>query len=236
MLFGMMDLPMPVSKNAYTTHNQESEKQAKLQAEDSMARAREEVRRLYDSEYDGDVVDVLVSCDGTWQQRGFSSLFGAVFIIAYETGKVIGFTVKSKFCKGCRHWEKMDKNLEAYVSCNESHASVCDANYSGSAGSMEPQGTLEMFQSSVKHGLRYKWWGHTDTFTPPAGTTVWERPYRGEDRLCWTCAKANGNCSAQSQDPIQRAEAGEWEDYWWCWVANRQSYKFPSKLLWGRNT
>ena len=98
-LFGMIDLPMPVSKNAYMTHNQEIEKQAKLQAENSMARAREEVRRLYDSESDDDVVDVLVSCDGTWQQRGFSSLFGAVFIITYETGKVIDFTVKSKFCK-----------------------------------------------------------------------------------------------------------------------------------------
>ena len=67
MLFGMMDLPMPVSKNAYTTHNQEIEKQAKLQAEDSMAGVREEGRRLYDSESDDDIVDVIVSCDGTWQ-------------------------------------------------------------------------------------------------------------------------------------------------------------------------
>ena len=71
MFFGMLDLPMPVSKNVHTMHVQEIEKQAKLQAEDSMSRAREEVRRLYGTE-GGDVVDVLVSCDGTWQKRGFS--------------------------------------------------------------------------------------------------------------------------------------------------------------------
>ena len=52
-----------------------------------------------------------------------------MFIIAYKTEKVINFTVKSKFCKGCRHWEKMDKTSEAYVSWNELHASICDANY-----------------------------------------------------------------------------------------------------------
>ena len=37
--------------------------------------------------------------------------FGAVFVIAYEMGKVIDFIVKSKFCKACRHWEKADKVL-----------------------------------------------------------------------------------------------------------------------------
>ena len=110
MFFGMLDLPMPVSKHVHTMHIQEIEKQAKLQAEDSMSRAREEVRRLYGTE-GGDVVDVLVSCDGTWQKRGFSSLFGAVFVIEYETGKVVDFVVKSKFCKACKHWEKAEKKI-----------------------------------------------------------------------------------------------------------------------------
>lgn len=101
MLFGLLDLAMPVSKNVYMTHVQEVEKQAKLQAEESMVRAREKVCGLYgagsDGNGDSDVVDVLVSCDGTWQRRGISSVFGAVFVIEYETSKVIDFIVNSKF-------------------------------------------------------------------------------------------------------------------------------------------
>ena len=157
MLFSMLDLPLPVSKNVYTAHLQEIEAQAKVQAQDSRKRARDEIRSLYGSVDDGDVIDVLVSCDGTWQRRGFSSLFGAVFIIAYETGKVMDYVVKSKFCKACKHWEKQDKTTEEYRAWQESHAAECDTNFSGSAGAMEPKGTLEMFQSSLSHGLRYKW-------------------------------------------------------------------------------
>jgi hypothetical protein len=63
---------------------------------------------LYGSESDGDAIDVLVSCDGTWQCEGFSSLFGAVFA---ETGKMIDFIVKSKFCKGCKHWKKVRQDF-----------------------------------------------------------------------------------------------------------------------------
>ena len=106
-LFSMLDIHVhvPVSKNVYTAHLQEIETQAKVQAEDSMKRAKDEIPSSYGSVDDGDIIDVLVSCDGTWQQRGFSSLFGAMFIIAYETGKVVDFVVKYKFCKACKHWD-----------------------------------------------------------------------------------------------------------------------------------
>ena len=181
MLFSMLDMPGPVSKNVYTTHLQQIEIHAKLQADDSMTRAREEVRTLYGSENDGDIVDVLVSCDGTWQRRGFSSLFGAAFVIAHETGKVIDYVVKSKFCKACKHWEKQDRTSEAYVAWKEAYTSVCDANFSGSAGSMEPQGTLEMFGSSLSHGLRYKWL-ISDGDSKTHALLLREQPY-GKDHL-----------------------------------------------------
>ena len=95
-----------MSKNVHTTHLLEIKTQAMVQAEKCMKQARDEIRSFYSSVEDGEVVDVLVSCDGTWQCRVFSSLFGAIFIIAYETGKVIYFVVKSKFCKACKYWEK----------------------------------------------------------------------------------------------------------------------------------
>ena len=100
-----------------------------------------------------DVIDILVSCDGTWQKRGFTSLFGAVFIIAYETGKVIDYIVLSKYCAGCSLWEKQDKLSDEYKDWKTSHE--CDANFSGSAGAMEPQGAVLLFKRSLDFNVRY---------------------------------------------------------------------------------
>ena len=47
---------------------------------------------------DADICDILVSCDGTWPNSGFSSLFGALFVIAYKTGNESDYTVLSKHC------------------------------------------------------------------------------------------------------------------------------------------
>ena len=104
----MMELPPPVSKNAYTKHVKIVREKAVLQAEASMSQARKEVREHYDALSEDETIDILVSCDGTWQRQGFSSLFGAVFIIAHETGKVVDYVVKSKHCAGCKYWGKKD--------------------------------------------------------------------------------------------------------------------------------
>ena len=117
-----------------------------------------------------------MGCDGTWQRRWVSSLFGAVFIIAYETGKVVDFVVKSKFCEACKHWEKQGKTTEKYRTWKESHTAECKMNFTGSAGAMEPVGTVEMFQSSMSHGLRYKWLvSDGDSIYALAVPAVWER-------------------------------------------------------------
>ena len=50
------------------------ERLGQQQVEDSMRRARDKVQKHYGASQD-DVIDVLISCDGTWQKRGFSSLF-----------------------------------------------------------------------------------------------------------------------------------------------------------------
>lgn len=42
--------------------------------------------------------DITVSCDGTWQKRGFSSLNGVVTIISSDTRKCIDYRIKSKVC------------------------------------------------------------------------------------------------------------------------------------------
>ena len=81
------------------------------------------------------------------------SLFGAVFIIVYETGKVLYYTVKSKYCAACKYRENKDKTLEEYQRWKEAHK--CDINFEGSAGAMEPHGIAELFQASLQHKIRY---------------------------------------------------------------------------------
>ena len=38
-----------------------------------------------------EVEDVVVSCDGTWQRRGFSSLNAVVTVLASDTGKCVDY-------------------------------------------------------------------------------------------------------------------------------------------------
>ena len=95
MLFAMLDLPPPVSKNVYTRHLTEVRHAAIRHAEHSLCRAREEVQDHYGVSSLDEIVDILVSADGTWQKRGFP-LFGAVFVIAHETGQVIDYCIKFK--------------------------------------------------------------------------------------------------------------------------------------------
>ena len=101
--------------------------------------------------------NVGVSCDGTWQKRGFSSLLGAVTVISIDAGKCLDYKVLSKKCLLCTSWESR-KNTDDYKRfinvIRDSH--TCSINHDGPAGSMEVKGILECFASSVqKYKLRY---------------------------------------------------------------------------------
>ena len=102
----------------------------------------------------GEIADILVSCDGSWQKRGFTSLYGVVFVIAHETGKVVDFHVMSKECQGCRLWEGMEQTPE-YVIWKRNHQ--CEKNYEGSSGGMEPHGMSILFNRSLPEKIRYKY-------------------------------------------------------------------------------
>ena len=150
----MLDLPPPVSQHAYQQHMTVIEMGARAEVEDGMRRAREELRTHYDADHD-QVIDTLVSCDGTWQKRGFSSLFGVVFVISYETGKVIDYTLLSKHCSGCKKWEGKDQTTTEYHTWKQQHD--CSINFTSSAGAMEPYGSLALFQRSLDYNIRYKY-------------------------------------------------------------------------------
>ena len=100
------------------------------QAQASMQRARKEVHDCYGVPYD-DIVDVTVSSDGTWQCHGFSSLFGAMFVIEHETKNFLDYIVLSKFCPGCKFWEGCK-----YKEWKKKHEGECEMNFEGSAAAM----------------------------------------------------------------------------------------------------
>ena len=64
---------------------------SQLHVEDSLKCAREEVRQFYGAVSESEIVDCLVSTDGTWQKRGHQSLLGAVYVIEYQMGKVLDY-------------------------------------------------------------------------------------------------------------------------------------------------
>ena len=95
-----------------------------------------------------------MSCDGTWQKRGFSSRNGCVTVISIDTGKVLDVEAFSQACKQCELHEHLDKNSEEYQRWRADHT-TCKANFKGSAPAMEPEGVDRIFKRSVElHNLR----------------------------------------------------------------------------------
>ncbi|XP_018366586.1 PREDICTED: uncharacterized protein LOC108763445 [Trachymyrmex cornetzi] len=99
---------------------------------------------------------LVVSGNGSWRKRGFSSLFGLVSLIGWSTGKVIDIITKSSYCKACESWAKRCDTAE-YSEWLENYKNNCQANHTGSAGKMEVDAVIEMFRCSeslydVKYG------------------------------------------------------------------------------------
>ena len=86
-----------------------------------------------------------MSCDGSWQKRGHSSLNGVVTVISSDSGKCLDYRVMTKTCKACESWESR-KGAEEYELFLSNHE--CNINYEGSSGSMEAAGVVECFMSS----------------------------------------------------------------------------------------
>ena len=87
----LLDLPQPVSKNVFT-------QDLKTITEELIDHAQGNLMKAWIEHYEAtsdDDVDILVSCDGTWQKRGFTSLFGAAFIVSFESGKMFDYRMLS---------------------------------------------------------------------------------------------------------------------------------------------
>ena len=153
-LCGIMDMPPPPKPNAYDRHNKALLKATKTVATNVMAEAGREIHGLKPVQEDG-IAHCGVSCDGTWQRRGYSSLNGCVTTISMDTGRCIDVEVLTKVCHTCQRHEP-EKNNNAEHVWQAEHARKCKANYTGSAPAMETAGVTRIFSRSEEvNNLRY---------------------------------------------------------------------------------
>ena len=115
-------------------------------AEENMRSAVEEIKEVENmEENDDEVHNTIISTDGTWQKRGFSSRNGVVSNISSSTGKCLDYRVKMKTCKACAYWKgKTGMKAEGLRRVHK-----CPVNHTTSSGAMEADGVLECFNSSV---------------------------------------------------------------------------------------
>ena len=119
-----------------------------------MSEAATEIRNK-DGDSGDAIVNTGVSCDGTWQRRGFSSLNGCVAVLSIESGKVLDAEALTNVCKQCQLHSDMDKESVEYHSWKANHVN-CKENFHGSAQVMESEGTQRIFARSIENNqLRY---------------------------------------------------------------------------------
>lgn len=145
----MMNLPCPVEQKTYDNINFKLCSVVCEVAKESMANAAAEEKQSAGQN------TITVSGDGTWKTRGHTSLIGACTLIGAETGKVLDIEVMSSYCKVCDSYKGVKFGLK-YKRWLQKHMPFCKKNHSGSAGKMEVDGMLKIFQrSETLHGAKY---------------------------------------------------------------------------------
>lgn len=147
-----MELPRTTFHSFYDKVVKRMNTATNLVCQNSMMRAAEEEKTISIENGENGIV---VSGDGSWRKRGFTSLYGLVTLIGYNFGKIVDCVVKSKYCKACEHWSKK-KDTDEYAEWAESHVGECAVNHDGSAGKMEVDAVVEMFRrSETLHQVKY---------------------------------------------------------------------------------
>lgn len=150
---GLMNMPEPLAQSAYWSTSKIIGQHVKTIAKESMSAAASELKQTRQADDNG-IVDCAVSCDGTWQRRGFSSLNGCVTVISMDSGKILDAEAMSRSCKQCQLHSHLDQKSEEYLRWKADH--TCKIDFKGSAPAMEPQGAELMFNRSKEiHKLRY---------------------------------------------------------------------------------
>ena len=151
----MMVMLPPVTPASYSEHCSIVQEESEVVATASQNRASAYLHELHGVPQSS-VLDVTVTCDGTWSKRGFTALYGVVVVASWDSGQVLDCEILTKYCPDCGAHERMDKQTNEYKEWWERHKDVCSVNYTGSSPAMEAAGALRIWQRSVeKLKLRY---------------------------------------------------------------------------------
>lgn len=145
---GMMDMLPPVTPASFSEHNKVLARVSTETASENMLAASAYLHQLHGVGLT-DVIDVAVTCDGTWSKRGFTATYGVVVVIAWESGQVLDYEIKSKRCIVCAR-QKMDPESEEFAEWWEGHQEQCDCTHDGSSPAMECEAATVIFNRSVE--------------------------------------------------------------------------------------
>ena len=134
---GVMNMPPPPKPNTYHRHNKALVIASRAVACETMLEAGTEIHEHKGNLNADGISQCGVSCDGTWQKRGHSSINGCVTALSMDTGKCLDVEVLRKVCHGCQRHENQQGKNKVWEA---EHAGKCKANYTGSAPSMETEG------------------------------------------------------------------------------------------------
>ncbi|XP_071040204.1 uncharacterized protein [Parasteatoda tepidariorum] len=145
----LMSLPCPVEQKNFDNINTKLCSAICEVAKESMANAASAEKSCTGKDTS------TVTGDGTCETRGHTSLIGTCILIGSEAGNILDIEVMSSYCKVCDAYQgaKFGINCKRWL---QKHLPFCKKNHLGSAGQMEVDGMLKIFQRSEKlHGLKY---------------------------------------------------------------------------------
>uniref|UniRef100_A0A8W8P2F2 Exonuclease domain-containing protein n=1 Tax=Magallana gigas TaxID=29159 RepID=A0A8W8P2F2_MAGGI len=121
----------PISKTLLYTRQEEVGQATESVASSSINDAlQEEVEATTKNKQS---TSITVSVDGAWQKRGsgrsYDSLTGHCSMIGSQTGKIVGYSVRNKFCRQCDNATERNQLPPPHN---------CKRNWTGSSKSMEP--------------------------------------------------------------------------------------------------
>ena len=81
---------------------------------------------------DDTVIDTAVSCDGSRQKKGYSSLNGVILVMSMDNGKILDIEPMTWTCKSCLLHEKLkNSHPKRFVEPKLTH--VCKINHVGTS-------------------------------------------------------------------------------------------------------
>ena len=107
----LMNMPQPMTQKNYDRSVKVISEVVQDVAEETMADAATELKENQGTNNP----DVSVSCDGTWQRRGFSSLNGSFTAISVDSGKILDTEIMSRYCKSCKGKENLKKLTDQHM-------------------------------------------------------------------------------------------------------------------------